>query len=221
MKADNRPAIEKETEAQKQIDILDDGQQQALMRAAIGDQDAQTWLFVAIGINTAMRHSEILRIRWEQINFATMNIHLPTAKAGQREQPMTKALAEMLVNERKQRDDQRGWLFPATLSHSKTPHRQSMEDQFARAVVRAGLNPNRVTPHTMRHTAITRLVQSGVDLPTIQRISGHKTLTALMRYVYITGSRIDEAIAKIDSPLPKAITPKLHTTQIQPVRVVG
>ena len=215
MKADNRPVIEKDAEAQKQIDILDDKQQQNLMRAAIADQDAQTWLFVAIGINTAMRHSEILRIRWEQINFGTMKIHLPTAKAGQREQPMTKALAEMLVTERKQRDDQKGWIFPATRSHSKTPHRQSMEDQFARAVVRGGMDPAKVTPHTMRHTAITRLVQSGVDLPTIQRISGHKTLTALMRYVHLTGVHIDEAIAKIDSPLPDGITPELHMASKQ------
>ena len=219
MKADNRPAIEKETEAQKQIDILDDLQQQSLMRATIGDQDPQTWLFVAIGVNTAMRHSEILRIRWEQINFATMKIHLPTAKAGQREQPMTKALGEMLATERKQRDDQKGWLFPAR-SHSKTPYRQSMEDQFARAVVRAGLDPTKVTPHTMRHTAITRLVQSGVDLPTIQRISGHKTLTALMRYVHLTGTHIDAAIAKIDSPLPDTITPKLHAEQKMVLRAV-
>ena len=220
MKADNRPGIEKESEAQKQIDILDAEQQQDLMRAAVGDQDAQTWLFIAIGINTAMRHSEILRIRWEQINFATMKIHLPTAKAGQREQPMTKALAEMLATERNQRDDQKGWIFPATRSHSKTPHRQSMEDQFARAVVRAGLDPTKVTPHTMRHTAITRLVQSGVDLPTIQRISGHKTLTALMRYVHLTGTHIDAAIANIDSPLPEAITPELHIALKQPMRAV-
>lgn len=221
MKADNRPAIEKETEAQKQIDILDADQQRDLMRGAIGDQDPQTWLFVAIGINTAMRHSEILRIRWDQINFATMKIHLPTAKAGQREQPMTKALAEMLKKERLERDDQKGWLFPATRSHSKTPNRQSMEDQFARAVVRAGLDPTKVTPHTMRHTAITRLVQSGVDLPTIQRISGHKTLTALMRYVHLTGSHIDDAIAKIDSPLPDNVTPELPTSEKQPLRAVS
>ncbi|WP_202944828.1 tyrosine-type recombinase/integrase [Nitrosospira multiformis] len=29
--------------------------------------------------------------------------------------------------------------------------------------------------HTLRHTAITHLVQAGVDLPTVKRISGHKT----------------------------------------------
>jgi site-specific recombinase XerD len=134
---------------------------------------------------------------------------------------MTKALASMLATERKRRDDQRGWLFPATRSHSKTENRQSMEDQFARAVIRAGLDPTKVTPHTMRHTAITRLVQSGVDLPTIQRISGHKTLTALMRYVHLTGVHIDAAMAKIDSPLPDAFTPKLHTEPKQSLHTAG
>ena len=40
-----------------------------------------------------------------------------------------------------------------------------MSKGFARAVVRAGLDPKVVTPHVMRHTAITKLVQAGVDLP--------------------------------------------------------
>jgi site-specific recombinase XerD len=40
-------------------------------------------------------------------------------------------------------------------------------------VVRAWLDPEFVTPHMMRHTAITAPVQAGVDLPTIQKISGH------------------------------------------------
>jgi site-specific recombinase XerD len=83
-----------------------------------------------------------------------------------------------------------------------------MAKQFKRAVERAGLSPQRVTPHVMRHTAITRLVQAGVDLPTIQRISGHKTLLMVMRYVHIYGTHIDNAISALDSA-PIAITPKL------------
>ncbi|WP_370385484.1 tyrosine-type recombinase/integrase [Novosphingobium sp. EMRT-2] len=44
-----------------------------------------------------------------------------------------------------------------------------MDRQFQRAVIRAKLDPAKVTPHVMRHTGITRLVMAGVDLPTIQR----------------------------------------------------
>lgn len=211
LKAEDCPPIEKAAEPQKQITILSPEQQQDLLRAAIADQDAQSWLFVAIGLNAAMRHSEILRIRFDQIDFANRRIYIPEAKAGQRVQPITPSLADMLKRECDQREDAEGWVFPATKSNSTTPHRQAMTKQFERIVKRAGLNPAKVTPHVMRHTAITQLVQAGADLPTIQKISGHKTLVALMRYVHIAGAHIDDAIAAIDIGFPDAITQELHT----------
>ena len=82
---------------------------------------------------------------------------------------------------------------------------------FARAVVRAKLDPDKVTPHTMRHTAITRLIQAGVDLSTVQRISGHKTLAMVLRYTHIEGSHIDAAIYSLDTSFAAATTPELHT----------
>ena len=51
-----------------------------------------------------------------------------------------------------------------------------IEKPFRRVVKTAGMNPKEVVRHTLRHTAITHLVQAGVDLPTVQRISGHKPL---------------------------------------------
>lgn len=63
----------------------------------------------------------------------------------------------------------------------------------------------------MRHTAITQLVRAGIDLPTIQRISGHQTLAIVMRYVHLPGNHIDTAIAAIEVGLPSQITPELHT----------
>lgn len=212
LKAEDCPPIEKSAEPQKQITILSAEERDALLRAAIADQDQQAWLFVAIGLNAAMRHSEILRIRFDQIDFANRRIYVPNAKAGQRVQPITPSLADMLAKERDQREDAEGWIFPATKSNSNTPHRQAMSKQFERIVRRARLNPKKVTPHVMRHTAITQLVQGGADLPTIQKISGHKTLVALMRYVHIAGAHIDDAIAAIDTALPDLITQELHTT---------
>jgi hypothetical protein len=49
----------------------------------------------------------------------------------------------------------------------------------------------------MRHTAITALVQAGVDLPTIQEISGHKTITMVLRYAHVHGQHIDRGIKVI------------------------
>ncbi len=52
---------------------------------------------------------------------------------------------------------------------------------FCRVVEAAGLDPDQVIRHTMRHTAITHLVQAGVDLPTVKRISGYKMLAMVER----------------------------------------
>jgi integrase len=43
-----------------------------------------------------MRHSEILAARFDKIDFAKLRLFLPDAKAGQRTQPITPELAEML-----------------------------------------------------------------------------------------------------------------------------
>lgn len=51
--------------------------------------------------------------------------------------------------------------------------------------------------HTLRHTAITHLVQAGVDLPTVKRISGHKTWAMVGRYSHQNGEHIQAAMDKL------------------------
>ncbi|PTQ62998.1 phage integrase family protein [Sphingomonas sp. PP-CE-3G-477] len=77
---------------------------------------------------------------------------------------------------------------------SKTGYRHTFRKAFARAVEKAGLDPKAITPHVMRHTAITRLVKAGVDLPTVQRVSGHKTISMVLRYAHVDGLHVDNAV---------------------------
>jgi site-specific recombinase XerD len=93
-----------------------------------------------------------------------------------------------------------------------------MDKLFRRAVIAAELDAVSITPHVMRHTAITNLVKAGVDLPTIQKISGHKTLAMVLRYTHVHGTHIDEAIKSIGRSVPEhpvnkrtKIAPKLRT----------
>ena len=62
----------------------------------------------------------------------------------------------------------------------------------------AGLDVKQIIRHTLRHTAITHLVQAGVDLPTVQRISGHKLLQMIERYSHQNGAHIQEAMDKLE-----------------------
>ncbi len=206
-----RPKIDKGAESRKKIYVLADGDKKALMKAAIEDQDPLTWLFTAIAMGTGMRHGEILRVRWEHIDFENRRIYLPTAKAGSREQPIPPKLAERLKVEHEQLGMPEGWLFPTSGASAKHEHRSTMSQQFRRAVKRAHLSPEKVTPHILRHTAITSLVKAGVDLPTIQKISGHKTLAMVLRYTQLSNEHIDEQVAKLDAAFSGALTPELHT----------
>ena len=202
-------------EPQGRTTILSAAEADALMQGAIGDQDPDIWLFVAFGLNTAMRHREILRARFDEIDWSRGRLHIGKAKAGGREQPLTPALVEILRKERQQRVDQDGFIFTPRSSTAKHGHRMSLSKPYARAVKRAGLDQTKVTPHTLRHTAITRLVEAGVDLPTIQRISGHKTLAMVLRYAHVSGSHIDAAMAALDRTIPEPVASDRNTAQTQ------
>lgn len=197
---DRVPEIRCAPEPQQPMFVLSDDEAQALMKAAEGDIDPLCHLFVAFGLGSAMRHREILATRYDQLDIANRRIFIPNAKAGARVQPLTETLLRTIAaNQYARRGDPKEWIFPsAQPAQSKAGHRTNMARQFARAVTAAGLDPARVTPHTMRRTAITRLVKAGVDLPTIQRISGHKTLTMVLRYVHLNDRHIDTALRQLE-----------------------
>ena len=89
------------------------------------------------------------------------------------------------------------WLFSAIAS--KTGHVVNIEKSWRRIVLKAGLDPKVIVRHTLRHTAITHLVQAGVDLPTVKRISGHKTMQMVERYSHQNGAHIQAAMDKLEA----------------------
>lgn len=176
------------------IEVFTPDQSHALLHAAKEDADPYTYLFILLGLNTGMRHAEILTLRYEHINYIAARIFLPDAKAGSRYQPFPKSLIAPLQKHQVTLEDRNGWVFPA---RSETGHRTYMKKQFARTVERAGLAPRRFTPHTMRHTAITRLIEAGHPLEVVRQISGHKTIQMVMRYTHVANSVVDDALDSV------------------------
>ena len=70
------------------------------------------------------------------------------------------------------------WLFP--LPGAKAGHTVDVRKPFRRVVAAAGLDPDRTLRHTLRHTAITHLVQADVDPPTVKRINLKTAATPLL-----------------------------------------
>lgn len=183
-------------EDNQRIVYLTDEQCVALLDAAASDQNENVHAFVMVGLHTGMRHAEILSIRREDVDVRKRVIWVPQAKAGAREQPITRDLAEYLRERMDMLPPGCEWLFPSPGSASG--HAHTIRKAFRRSAERAGLDPNQITPHTLRHTAVTHLVQAGVDLPTVQRISGHKTLSMVARYAHQSGAHIEAAMDRLE-----------------------
>lgn len=183
---DKAPFVSKLKEGRGRVIALTDLQCADLLRAAVADEDSDLWLFVLICLHTSMRHGEARRLRWEHFDADRRRFYIPEAKAGEREQPVSPELAKVLVEQRAQRKVQSGYVFKPGPG-SETEYRHTFRKAFGRAAKAARLDPDLITPHVLRHTAITKLVKAGVDLPTIQRVSGHKTLTMVLRYSHVDG----------------------------------
>ena len=130
-----------------------------LIDGAKQDQNPQVYPFIVIGLETSMRRMEILSIRREHVDVQRRVIYIPQAKAGAREQPITAHLATFLEQYLAALPEGTPWLFPSLAAQSG--HTVDIRKPFHRAVVAAGLDPDEVVRHTLRHTAITHLVQAG------------------------------------------------------------
>ena len=195
---ERQPAkIRKLKEDNGRIVYLSQVQAMALLEGARSDQNRQIYPFILIGLRTGMRKSEILAIRREHVNLDARSIYVPAAKAGARTQPISADLASFLTEYIDTLPKGTPWLFPSV--GALHGHTVDVRKAFVRAVTAAGLDPKQVVRHTLRHTAITHLVQAGVDLPTVKRISGHKTMAMVERYAHQSGSHIAEAMDKLDN----------------------
>jgi integrase/recombinase XerD len=110
-------------------------------------------------------------------------------------QPVLDALRRMWKTHHNPR-----WLFP-----NRAGTRPVTYDVLARtlaAAARAAGIRRRVTPHMLRHSYATRLLENGVDLRTIQILLGHQSISSPLIYTHLT----EPIRAKLKNVLDKLMT---------------
>lgn len=90
-----------------------------------------------------------------------------------------------------------GWLFPSRTKPGEPMSFQAADDFLRRALEAAQIAHKGISSHSTRRSFITALYLRGVDLATLQKITGHRDLKSLQRYIEISPERVRRAIATL------------------------
>ena len=166
---------------------------------AAGTLFRRTLLMTLYG--TGMRRSEVAHLKVDDIDSQRMIIRVVAGKRGKdRDLPLSPALLETLREYWRWRKP-KPYLFPTrTLGRSVD---QPISDKTvwiacSEAAHRAGIHKH-VTPHTLRHSWATHLLEAGTDLRTIQVLLGHGDLETTAQYLHLSQRHLQTVTNPLDT----------------------
>lgn len=158
---------------------------------------ARTRAMILLGYYQGFRVSQIARVRGEDIDLGSGTVRT-TGKGGVEGilplHPVIRELARCMPRE--------GWWFPARDGSDQPMKSNSVTNLITRAKKRAGITDERLTPHSLRHSFGTDLVECGVDIRVVQELMLHASLSTTQIYTGVSARRKREGIATLE---PRAI----------------
>lgn len=149
----------------------------------------RTRAMILLGYYQGFRVSSIARVHGHDIDLLTNTIR--TLGKGQKDarlplHPVIRDLASTMPAD--------GYWFPARKDPSRPIKPGSVSDLIADAIRRAGIRDPKLTPHSLRHSFGTDLVESGVDIRVVKELMMHESLSTTQIYTRVSESKKQEGI---------------------------
>lgn len=162
-----------------------------------------TWLgardraMLEVLYSTGMRVSELVALNLEDVDFLGEVIHVRGKGKKERICPIGSSALQSIQhyieyrNKRIQTDPSFDTKVLFANKHGKRLSTRSVRRKMDKYLIQAGLDPS-ISPHTLRHSFATHMLNNGADLRSVQELLGHQSLSTTQIYTHVTTSRMKE-----------------------------
>jgi integrase/recombinase XerD len=161
--------------------------------------ESTTLLAVALMVATGVRVHEVVGFRHQDIDLSGRAIRLVGKGRRERQVFLTNDwitdLTESYLQARSKLDLPHSRLLFNL--HYEPLTTAAMRSRLAKAARAAGITQH-VTPHMLRHTAATQLIEAGVDIRYIQRLLGHASLSTTEIYTHVSDRALKRVVSEAD-----------------------
>jgi site-specific recombinase XerD len=150
---------------------------------------------------TGVRRAELCRLKTSDIDSQRMVVHIRQGKGGRdRDVPLSPALLEALRAYWRWMKP-KTYLFPGLVDgwRADVPITDKMVWFACRSAARAAGIEKHITPHTLRHSYATHLLEAGADLRTIQVLLGHASLDHTTIYLHLSRRHLEAVPNPLDT----------------------
>ena len=174
--------VRRPREASGRVRFLSDSERRALLAACAKSSNPYLYTVVVIALSTGARYSEIMNLRWQDLDLERGIARLENTKNHERRAlPLAhEALKRVQALAKISSCKPKAYLFARP--DGKAP--ASIQTPWAKAVEEAGIENFRF--HDLRHSAASYLAMNGATLAEIAEVLGHKTLQMVKRYAHLS-----------------------------------
>ena len=159
----------------------------------------RTAVMVNLMFATGLRVSELVSLTVNSINADKKIVTVMGKGSKERLVPISKEALAM-VNEyvngmlSSKKNKQIKWLFPSATSKTGYISRQTFFKNLKDLAALAELNPEIISPHTLRHSFATNLINHDADLRSVQKMLGHENIATTEIYTHIIKEKLIDTV---------------------------
>lgn len=138
-------------------------------------------------LSTGCRRSELLRLKWEDINFFDREITIRRKKSRNSSVVLVPSTLINSLTELKKSNNNLSvsdYVFKGSTKNSKCLSKSALAEIIKKWVKKANINPE-ISPHYFRHTFITNCFKEAISIDVILQYTGHKDINSLDAYTHL------------------------------------